>query len=46
MYEDLKGAESALRILTNTELDGRKIYVRKVGMVFLVELVCRLLCEG
>jgi cbb3-type cytochrome oxidase cytochrome c subunit len=31
VYEDSKGAESALRTLTNTELDGRKIYLRKVG---------------
>lgn len=31
VYEDLKGAEAALRTLTNAELDGRKIYLRKVG---------------
>ncbi len=38
VYEDSKGAEAALRTLTNTELDGRKIYLRKVGW-------CRLLIE-
>lgn len=32
IYEDLKSAETAVRILTNTELEGRKIYARKVGL--------------
>lgn len=32
MYEQLKGAETALRILSDTELDGRKIFLRKVGV--------------
>ena len=32
MYEDEKGAEAALRMLNSTEVDGRKIYLRKVGL--------------
>ena len=31
VYEDVEGAETALRILHNTELDGRRIFLRKVG---------------
>lgn len=36
MYEDVKGAETALRTLTNTELDGRKIFLRKVGWLMFI----------
>ena len=33
----MEGAETALRILNNTELDGRKIFLRKVGWCLLVD---------
>ena len=32
IYEDMEGAETALRKLNNTELDNRKIFLRKVGI--------------
>jgi len=31
VYEDAEGAKNALQKLSDTELDGRKIYLRKVG---------------
>lgn len=30
VYEDAKSADAALQMLTNRELDGRKIFLRKV----------------
>lgn len=36
----MEGAETALRTLTNTELDGRKIYLRKVGAVGEETTIC------
>lgn len=47
IYEDMKSAESAVRLLTNTELEGRKIYVRKVGLESYVgRVVMSKLCGG
>lgn len=31
MYADSESAERALRDLTDTEIDGRKLFLRKVG---------------
>lgn len=43
MYEDEESAEAALGKLANTELDTRKLFLRKVGVT---AVICRVYLGG